>query len=114
MAFELQRKPMPARLAEAFEGATAELRELDYGELTEAMQAGGTQKRATESLLGASLHVDGGPVGLERVLRAPGRFAGAISDAVAEVIRLHGLVRADADAEPEQATQDEAATAPKH
>jgi hypothetical protein len=104
MAYELQVRPAPQRLAGAFGGTVIELRELTYGQMRDAMRAGGDVERASESLLGQSLHVDGKPVGLDALLALPGRFAGLVGSVLSDCIRMHGLAGA---------ADDEDATAPK-
>jgi hypothetical protein len=112
MAYELQRTPAPQRLAEALGGTSAEFRELSFGKMQAAMRVGGDRGHASEALLAASLHVDGNPVTLDAVLDAPGRFSGVLTDAIATVIRMHGLVvGGDVEVEP---VAVEGADAPKH
>jgi len=91
MSFELQIRPAPERLAAALGGSVIELRELTYRQMRDAMREGGVQDRASEGLLGASMHVDGKPVGLDAVLDLPGRFAGDIAKALVAVHEMHGL-----------------------
>jgi hypothetical protein len=116
MGFALQTKPMPARVAEAFEGQAAELHEIPVVEVDAAMTAGrdraGTGRGAGYGLLAASLYVDGKPVGLDAVLGAPGRFFRTIGLAMTEAMLMHGF----GEPEPEDGEGIEAgdATAPKH
>lgn len=90
MSFELLVRPVPQRLAEAI-GGTVELRELTFGQIREAIRLGGEQERASESLLAASLHVDGKPIGMPALLALPGRFAGVIAQAMKECAEMHGI-----------------------
>lgn len=85
--FELRIVPLP-RLAEL--GESVELRELSYGELRRVMQEA-SGKRAGESLLGATLCVNGTPIGLEALDALPGRFAGALGAALQECLGLYGM-----------------------
>jgi hypothetical protein len=48
--------------------------------------------QSAERLLGASLHIDGEPIGYGGLQALPGRFSGAISNALEQVLRLHGLM----------------------
>jgi hypothetical protein len=72
-------------------GARVQLRELSYGAMRAAMTSAPDGARAGEALLGASLMVDGAPLGLAALDALPGRFAGAITRALAHCLALHGL-----------------------
>jgi hypothetical protein len=83
--FELHTAPAPAGLAML--GSAVELRELPYGRLMEALAAGGA------SLLAASLHIDGKPIGAEALDAIPGRYAADLVEARRAVETLHDLDR---------------------
>jgi hypothetical protein len=85
MTFELQTQPAPAGLAVL--GSVVELRELPFGPLMELLAKGG------QHLLGASLHVDGQPIGAEALQALPGRFAAALVEAQGVMKRMHDLDR---------------------
>jgi hypothetical protein len=99
MRFELQTEPAPAGLTPL--GQVVELRELPYGELRETLGAG-ESGTGLERVLGASLHVDGVPLGYEGLRALPGRFSGAVAIALERVGRMHGLLGAP-EAEPPKA-----------
>ena len=90
--FELHIEPAPAELAPL--GAVVEIRELSYGEMRAQMAASSEPGQAAERLLGASLFVDGVPYGFDALRALPGRFSGAIADALVQTMRVHGLERA--------------------
>jgi hypothetical protein len=85
MTFQLQTQPAPAGLAGL--GSVVELRELPFGTLMEQMAKGG------HHLLGASLHVDGVPIGAEALHALPGRFAAPLVEAQGLMKRMHDLDR---------------------
>lgn len=87
--YELHREPVPG-LADL--GARVELREVSYGAVKRAMGAA-PEGLVGEALLGAALHVDGEPLGLEGLLELPGRFSSAIAEALARCLEVHGLRR---------------------
>lgn len=93
--FELHTEPAPAGLAPL--GTTVEVRELPYGEMREAMAASEQPGQSAERLLGAALHVDGAAYGYDALRALPGRFAGAIAEALQQCLRMHGLSTPDAD-----------------
>lgn len=88
--FQLQTEAAPSGLAPL--GQVVEIRELPYGPMRDVMQASEGPGQSAERLLGASLHVDGAPVGYEGVRALPGRFSSAIGDALQQCLRMHGLV----------------------
>jgi hypothetical protein len=94
--FELQTQTAPAGLATL--GQVVEVRELPYGQMRETMAQSDKPGQSAERLLGASLHIDGQPIGYGGLQALPGRFSGAISNALEQVLRLHGLM---VDKEPE-------------
>src|SRR6187399_3327435 len=101
--FELHTESAPTGLAPL--GQVVEIRELAYGPMRDAMQASEGAGQSAERLLGASLYVDGQPIGYEAVRALPGRFSSAIGDALQQCLRMHGLVTdaekaADAAADP--------------
>lgn len=100
MTFELQTEPGPAALAPL---GDVQVRELSYGRMREVMGEADKPGQSAERLLAASMWVDGAPIGFDALQALPGRFAGAISEALAQCLRLHGLTPAD----------DEAPVAPK-
>jgi len=118
MGYELQVRPAPQKLAAAFGGTTIELRELSYGATTDAMRIGGERGRASEGLLGESLHVDGKPVGLDALLALPGRYMRLVGEALGDCIEMHGLrstAESDDDAPATNSTEHpEGDDAPKH
>ena len=85
MGFELLIQPAPAGLAGL--GTVVELRELPMGQLTEALAKGG------RSILAASLHIDGVPVGAEALAALPGRFSASLAEAEVVLRRMHDLDR---------------------
>jgi hypothetical protein len=104
--FELQTiEPVPG--LEAL-GARVQLRELSYGSLRAAMRAVAGSDRASELLLGASLYVDGAPLGLDGLDALPGHLSGAVARAMSRCLELHGM---GAAAEPKAANEDQAAVA---
>lgn len=99
MTFELQTHPAPAGLASL--GQVVDVRELPYGLMRETMAQTDKPGQSAERLLGASLHVDGQPITYAGLQALPGRFAGAISTALEQCLRLHGLMAEPSDdAEP--------------
>jgi hypothetical protein len=92
MTFQLQTEPAPAGLAQL--GTTVEIRELSYGAMRETMAASDQPGQSAERLLGATLFVDGTAIGYEGLRALPGRFSGAIADALGQTLRVHGLERA--------------------
>jgi hypothetical protein len=72
-------------------GAQVQLRELSYGQMRAALGSAPEASRAGDALLARSLHVDGAPLGLERLDAAPGRFSGAIARAMQRCLALHGM-----------------------
>ena len=114
--FELRTEPAPAGLAPL--GGVVEIRELTYGGMRATMAASVEPGESAERLLGSSLFVDGAALGFEALRALPGRFSGAISEALAQTMRVHGLERAIApSAEPaegvEAAAASEAPSGPK-
>ena len=87
--YELQTLPAPDKLAPL--GQAVELRELPFGEMREAMGAAERPEERGFYLLAASLHVDGQPLGYEELQALPGRFSGGLTQALALVVRMHGL-----------------------
>jgi hypothetical protein len=83
--FELHYEPAPAGLASL--GSVVEIRELPFGQLMDLLAKGG------QHLLGASLHVDGVPIGVDALQALPGRFAASLVEAQGVMKRLHDLDR---------------------
>jgi hypothetical protein len=106
MTFQLQTEKAPAGLA--LLGQYVEIRELSYGAMRETMAASEQPGQSAERLLAASLYVDGQPIGYEALRGLPGRFSGAIADALGQTLRLHGL---DRTATPSEAPPGGAGTA---
>jgi hypothetical protein len=97
--FELQSETAPQGLAAL--GQFVEIRELPYGVMRETMAASDQPGQSAERLLAAALYVDGQPLGYEGLRALPGRFAGAITAALEQAMRMHGLHRSAApDPEP--------------
>jgi len=109
MTFELHTEPAPADLAPL--GQLVEIHELPYGQMREVMHAGDKPGESAERLLGASLFVDGQPFGYGPLLALPGRFSGAITSALEQTMRMHGLTRTVAPDVP-TAAPAEAASGP--
>jgi hypothetical protein len=86
--FQLQVEPAPAGLAPL--GQVVELREMTYGAMRDSMSSSESGQSA-ERLLGASLYVDGQPIGYEGVRALPARFSNAIAEALGQAMKLHGL-----------------------
>ena len=108
--FELRTESAPAGLAPL--GGVVEIRELSYGAMRESMAASAQAGQSAERLLGDCLFVDGKAIGFDALRALPGRFSGAIAEALEQTMRMHGLERA---AKPsEQVGQGvEGSTAPK-
>lgn len=87
-SYELERKRL-AHFDEAF-GGEVELVEVPYRQARESMRKGAPEF-TSEGLLGATLHVDGEPIGLDALLAMPGRFCALIAEGVSLAIRMHGL-----------------------
>jgi hypothetical protein len=90
MTFALQTAPAVLGVL----GASVEIRELSYGAMRETMEASEKPGQSAERLLAASLFIDGVPLGYEALRALPGRFSGAIADALSQTMRMHGLQRA--------------------
>jgi hypothetical protein len=90
MSFSLQTKKVSGALGAAL-GGNAELRELSYGQLREAMTKAPTIAEAAEYITAASLIVNGQPLGIEALRALPGRFSGEIGSLLAEVVAMHGM-----------------------
>jgi hypothetical protein len=92
--YELQREPVEGALA-VFLGAPAvpvDLRELTYGELQRAMyEVSGTRQMA-QSVLAATLAVNGEPIGLDELDALPGRFARELGALLTRTMAMHGLL----------------------
>ena len=73
------------------------------------MAASSEPGQAAERLLGASLFVDGVPYGFDALRALPGRFSGAIADALVQTMRVHGLERATTPPEGSKAGAGSAA-----
>ena len=105
-----------ALVTEPCEGLTSalgrdyELRELPYGAMKRAMRAAGALDAAGDALLAASLHVDGTPIGMDRLDALPGHLSTVIQAALVRCLELHGLstAAAAAPAESPAATGTEA------
>lgn len=97
MGYDLQTEPGPAALAPL---GQVELRELPYGQMRAVMAASDQPGQSAERLMAASMHVDGQPLGYEALQALPGRFAGGITTALTQCLRMHGLAT-----EPEPAAE---------
>jgi hypothetical protein len=106
MTYELQVRAVPQPLAGACGGTVVELRELTYGQMRAAMRHGGEQELASEALLGAALHVDGEPLGLEGLLNLPGRFAGDVAKVMRQCHVMHGLMPEEPAPEGDETPKD--------
>jgi hypothetical protein len=98
------------RLAAHFGGATLELVELTFGPQFEI--AVGVRTRGDNpglALLGASLHVDGAPLGLDGLAALPAWLGAELNALMLEALQLH----ADpGDAAPDEASANDAEGAP--
>jgi hypothetical protein len=94
--FQLITETAPAGLAQL--GAVVEIRELSYGAMRDTMSASEQPGQSAERLLADSLFVDGVPIGFQALRALPGRFSGAIAEALGQTMRVHGLERAQAPA----------------
>lgn len=106
--FELRTEPFPALASLSATGAV-ELRELDFGRMFEAIVAAPDAVQTGLYQLAASLHVDGEPIGIDRLRALPGRYFVAIQLAQAACRRLHSVE----DEGESAALMDEAAKAGK-
>ena len=91
MQMEFDPRVIPAPEGLAMLGTVVELRELPYGLMRQAIAKGYKVQATNEGLLAESLHIDGKPLGLERLMALPGRLAGPIGKALEAVIKLHDL-----------------------
>lgn len=104
MDFNLEKRPLPPKLAQAFEGHTVELCEVPWLGVIEAWRAGNERGGlASQGLLAACLFVDGQPIGLDQLLAMPGRYTRVLGEAMAIVHQMHGLQRDDDDDESDAA-----------
>jgi hypothetical protein len=71
-------------------GGRVELRELNYGEVTDLVRAAGLESMAF-ALLGAALHIDGVALGLEGLRALPGRCARELGDLMGQALAMHGF-----------------------
>jgi len=88
--FELQTLPAPAGFEKL--GQVVEFHELAYCDVKAAMNAAPTASERLEAVLGATILVDGAPLGLEGVQHLPGHMLGAIGSALEFVADYYGLV----------------------
>jgi hypothetical protein len=87
VTFDLVREPRPELAAL---GPEPQLRELTHGDVKRLMRSAPSEEFA-EALLAASLYVDGVPVGLRTLDRAPGHLTLALGEAMRRALELHGL-----------------------
>lgn len=88
--YDKQTIPQTGPLAD-FLGGVVELRELSYGGVRDAMANAARPGDSAEQLLGGSLHVDGVPLGVDKLRELPGRLTGEVGRLLQACLTLHGM-----------------------
>jgi hypothetical protein len=89
MGFDLHIRPAPAGLADL--GTLVELREVPYGRMRELMSGPGPLS-GPERLLAEVLHIDGQPLGIDRLQNSlPSRYTRAVRDSLALILKMHDI-----------------------
>jgi hypothetical protein len=95
MTYDLERRPARARrLAVFFDGAPLELVEIPFGPLSDlwiSIRVHGLNPG--RSILAATLHVDGAPIGLEALDALPGRLSAELVELMQQAMRMHAMDR---------------------